>query len=215
MKLNGFEHWNQPLINAFYQYSTDRSVLPKLDTQQEILLYGPVSHVYDVHQKYQFINTYIEQIIHLPVGSFTKISTNRYNVLISYSEEDSKIAHRLADRLMEEGFAVSIGLEEIPKKISRSDCVILCLSENYFRDTRCQHQANDIQQSEKPILPIKVQYFQPIDWLKKFIEKESIFHLFGSDNQFNYEYKKILLKLVSELIESIEEILVDILVSIH
>ena len=215
MKLNGFEHWNQHLINAFYKYSTDRYVLPKIDAQQQIVLYGSVSHVYEVHQKYQFINAYIEQIIHLPVGLFTKISTNRFNILFSYSEEDSKMAHRLANRLMEEGFAVSMGLEESLKKISRSDCVILCLSENYFRNTRCQQEANYAQEIGKAILPIKVQYYQPIDWVKKLIEKESIFHLFGSENQFNFEYEKILLKLVSEFIKFIEEIPLFISVSIY
>ena len=215
MKLNGFEHWNQPLINAFYKYSTDRYVLPKIDAQQQIVLYGSVTHVYEVHQKYQFINAYIEQIIHLPVGYHQKISTNRYNIRLSYSEEDSKIANRLANRLMEEGFAVSMEFEEMTKKIARSDCVILCLSENYFRNTRCQQEANEAQQIGKAILPIKVQYYQPIDWLKKLIEKQSIFHLYGSENQFNFEYEKILLKLVSEFVKFIEDIQLFISVSIY
>ena len=91
----------------------------------------------------------------------------------------------MANRLTEEGFAVSMEFEEITKKIFRSDCVIC-------RNTCCQQEANYVQQIGKAILPIKIQYYQSIDWLKKLIEKESIFHLYGSENQFNFEYEKIL-----------------------
>lgn len=200
MKLNGFEHWNQDLINAFYKYAIDRSVLPKVDSQQQILLYGAVNHVYDVHEKYQLTNAYIHEKMHLPIGFLGQTSTTSYHILFSYAEEDSSMAHRLANRLLEEGLTVSVELmefEEISKKIARSDCVIVCLSENYFRNSRCKQEASYIQQIGKSFIPVKVQYYQPIDWLKKFIEKESFFQVFGSDNQFHSGYDKILLKIVS------------------
>jgi hypothetical protein len=197
MKLDGFQHWNQYMINAFYKYSTDRCVLPKTDNQQEIILYGPINNVYEVNQKYQLTKALIQEKLNT--------SSTGYNIILSYSPKDSITSHRLANRLIDEGFSVwinsnqSIELDEIFQKINQSNCIILCISKNYFQDEFCEKQAKYAQQIGKNIIPIKVEYYQPIEWLQKLIEKESYFQLFGSDNHFNLEYDKLLLKIVSFL----------------
>jgi hypothetical protein len=124
--------------------------------------------------------------------------------MLSYSKEDSIICHRLANRLIDEGFSVSINSNEInqfenlsKKLIKKSDCIILCISRNYFQNEYCKNEAQYSQHIGKYIIPIKIEYYQPIEWLKDLIEKESYFQLYGSENQFNLEYEKILLKIVS------------------
>jgi hypothetical protein len=186
MKLDGFQHWNQYLINAFYKYSIDRCVLPKTDRQQQVILYGPVSNVYEVNQKYQLTNALIQQ----------KLSGFSTTIMISYSPEDSIISHRLANRLIDDGLSVSINSDSF-ETIDKSSCIILCISENYFQNQSCEKEVKYAEQIGKNLIPVKVEYYQPIEWLKTCIEKQSYFQLYGSENQFNFEYDRLLLKIIS------------------
>ncbi|CAF3683782.1 unnamed protein product [Rotaria sp. Silwood1] len=202
MTLNGFENWNQYMINAFYKYSKDRYVLPKLDNKQQIILYGPINNVYEVIQKYQLINKLIQDKTNL-LSLFTKnTSLNNFNIMLSYSPNDTIISHRLANRLIDEGFTIwinsnqSIEFNQILKEINKSDCIILCISENYFENELCEKEAKYANEIGKSMIPVKVQNYEPIEWLYKLIEKESYFQLFGSENHFNLEYDKLLLKIL-------------------
>ncbi|CAF2676147.1 unnamed protein product [Rotaria sp. Silwood2] len=202
MTLNGFNNWNQDMINAFYKYSKDRCVLPKLDNQLQIVLYGPINNVYEVNQKYQLINALIQEKINLLSLFSTNTSFNNFNIMLSYSPIDSIISHRLANRLIDEGFSVwmnsnqSKEFNEILRKINKSDCVILCISENYFEDELCEKEAKYADEIGKSFIPVKVQNYEPIEWLQKLIEQQSYFQLFGSENHFNLEYDKLLLKIL-------------------
>ena len=204
MNLDGFQHWNQNMINAFYKYSKDRFVLPKLDRQQRVVIHGPINNVYEVYQKYQLMNGLIqENLLNLLSQYLTNTSMNDYNIMLSYSSNDSIVSHRLANRLHDEGFSVWINsnqlieLDDILRKLNKSDCVILCISKNYFQDDMCKKQVKYAVEIGKCIIPVRVEYYQPIQWLQKLIEKESYFQLFGSDIHFNLEYDKLLLKIVS------------------
>ncbi|CAF3683750.1 unnamed protein product [Rotaria sordida] len=204
MNLDGFQHWNQYMINAFYKYSNDKHVLPKLDNQQHIVLYGPINNVYEVYQRYQLINALIQEKTNLLSLFSTNISSTNFNIMLSYSQDDSIISHRLANRLIDEGFSVwmnsnqSTEFDQILRKIKKSDCIILCISENYFQNELCEKEAKYIDEIGKCMIPVKVQYYEPIEWLQKLIEKESYFQLFGSENHFNLEYDKLLLKICSK-----------------
>ena len=208
MKINGFSNWNQYMINAFYKYSTDRCVLPKMNDQQEIILYGSISTVSEVNQKYQLINALIYQKMHLPSGFLSNRTANPHHIMISHSPKDSMIANRFANRLIDEGLSIWINsnsskdFNQIKRKIDKSGCVILCLSENYFQDESCEKEAKYADQIGKNLIPVKVQYFQPIDWLKEIMENKFYFQLFGSENNFNLEYDKLLLKILSLQISS-------------
>ena len=81
--------------------------------------------------------------------------------------------------------------------IDRSNCVILCLSENYFSDQHCYKEANHAYEQRKNIIPVKVEYCQSTCWIRKFIEKLFCFSFFGSDKHLNSEYDKLFLKIVS------------------
>lgn len=190
MKLDNFQDWNQSMINTLYKYSIDRNILPKIDNQQQITLFGSINNVYEVNQKYQLINASIQVKQNLP-------SELKGNILIIYSPKDSIISHRLANRLIDDGLSVNINSNQTVRKIDKSTCIILCISENYFQDELCEKQAKYADEIGKNIVLIRVEYFQPIEWLQKLIEKHSYFQLFGSENHFNLEYEKILLKIVS------------------
>jgi hypothetical protein len=194
MKLDGFTNWNQYMINDFYKYSIDRCVLPKTDNRQQIILYGPINNVHEVNQKYQLTNALIQQKLNSPINT-------DYNIMLSYSREDSIISHRLANRLIDEGFSVGINsnqsIEEILTKMDQADCIILCISRNYFQDELCEKIAKYSEEIGKSIIPVKIEYYQTIEWLQKICEKESYFQLFGSDYHFNLEYQKLVLKIVS------------------
>lgn len=191
------------MINAFYKYSNDRCVLPKLNDQQQIVLYGPINNVYEVSQKYYLTKALIQQKINLSSPLSINISSIYHNIMLSYSQEDSIISHRLATRLIDEGFSVwmhsnqATEFDQIFEQINQSNCIILCTSRNYFEDALCEKEAKYADQIGKNIIPVRVQNYQPIEWLRKLTEKESYFQLFGSDNHFNLEYDKLLLKIVS------------------
>jgi len=204
MKLDGFQHWNQYLINAFYKYSVDRCVLPKTDHQQQIILYGPVSNVYEVNQKYQLTNALIQQKQRLSSGF-------PITIMISYSREDSIVSHRLANRLIDEGFFVwinsdqSIEFEKISKKIHKSSCIILCISENYYQNSLCLEEAKYAFQTDKKVFLVKIQNNPLLGWDYDLFEGKLFFHSFGSEDYFDFEYGRLLLELVSNTMENFFE----------
>ncbi|CAF2071739.1 unnamed protein product [Rotaria magnacalcarata] len=201
ISLDGFENWNQEMINAFYKYSIDRCILPKLDKDEKIVLHGPINSVYEVKQKYALIKTLVQEKTNLLSLFSTKTLFVDYTIILSYSPADSIVSQRLANFLIDEGFSVWLNLnqsrnyEENFKMINRSYCIILCISTNYFHDKLCEQEAKYANEIGKCIIPVKVQNYEPIEWLEKLIEKESYFQLFGSENHFNLEYDKLLLKL--------------------
>ncbi|CAF3422360.1 unnamed protein product, partial [Rotaria sp. Silwood2] len=63
--------------------------------------------------------------------------------------------------------------------------------------TKCEKEAKYANEIEKSLIPVKVQNYEPIEWLQKLIEKESCFQLLGSESHSKLEYDKLLLKIVS------------------
>ncbi|CAF3480718.1 unnamed protein product [Rotaria socialis] len=201
INLDGFENWNQDMINAFYKYSIDRCTLPKLDNDEKVVLHGPINSVYEVKQKYALIKTLAQEKTNLLSLFSTETLFVDYTIMLSYSPDDSIVSQRLANFLIDEGFSVWLNLnqsrnnEEHFEMVNKSYCIILCISKNYFHDKLCEQEAKYANQIGKCIIPVKVQNYEPIEWLEKLIEKESYFQLFGSENHFNLEYDKLLLKL--------------------
>ncbi|CAF3076833.1 unnamed protein product, partial [Rotaria sp. Silwood2] len=149
--------------HAFTKYCKDRCVLPKLNNQQQIILYGPINNVYEVDQKYQLINALIQEKTNL-LSVFSKnISFNNFNIMLSYSPDDTIISHHLVNRLIDEDFSVSINLNQSTKfnrtlqEINKSNCIILCLSKNYFEDELCEKEAKYAHEIGKSLIPVKVQ----------------------------------------------------------
>ncbi|CAF1029912.1 unnamed protein product [Adineta steineri] len=202
MKLDGFTHWNQHMINAFYKYANDRYVLPKLDNEQQIVLYSHINNVYEVSQKYHLTNRFIQEKTNLMPQLSMETSSACYNIMLSCSSKDLIVSKRLANRLVDEGFSVWMNSKEtttfdqICKKINKSDCIIFCISKHYFEDQLCKKITKYADKIGKHIIFVKIQNYEPIEWLKKLTQKDSCFQLFGSDNNFNLECDKLLLKIL-------------------
>jgi hypothetical protein len=218
IKIDEFKDWNQYVINAFYKYCNDICVLPKLENDQQVRLIGPINNVYEARQKYQLTAALIQEKIHvqqLLLTSPRRRSTARteiadsasiipssicYSIMLIYCQEDSVISHRLANRFIDEGFSVwidSIESKDIFSQINKSECIILCISDNYFGNELCENGAKYAIQIGKHVIPVKVQNCMSIDWLQQLIPDELYFQLFGSDYHFDLQYDKLLLKLVS------------------
>ncbi|CAF4084437.1 unnamed protein product [Rotaria sp. Silwood2] len=214
---NDFKNWNQYMINTFYKYCYDRCVLPKTDDDKRIRLIGPINNVYDAKYKYHLTNVLIQEKIHLqqllpttprprPIirsqitDSISIMSSSIcYNIMLSYCQEDSIISQRLADRLIDEGFSVWIDLIESNdtfSQINKSECIILCISENYVENKFSLNTVEYAKQMGKHIILVKVQNYTSNDWLQQLIPNEIYFQLFGSENHFDLQYDKLLLKIL-------------------
>ncbi|CAF3564415.1 unnamed protein product [Rotaria sp. Silwood1] len=212
-----FKDWNQYMINAFYKYCYDRCVLPKIDDDKRIRLIGPINNVYEAKHKYLLTNILIQEKIHLQqlltttprtksiirsqiTNNISTISSSIcYNIMLSYCQEDSIISHRLADHLIDEGFSVwidLIGSNDAFSQINKSECIILCISENYVENKFSQNTVEYVKQMDKHIILVKVQNYTLNDWLQELIPNEIYFQLFGSENHFDLQYDKLLLKIL-------------------
>ncbi|CAF4193216.1 unnamed protein product, partial [Adineta steineri] len=199
---DGFTHWNQYMINAFYKYANDRHVLPKLDNEQQIVLYSHINNVYEVSQKYHLTNRFIQEKTSLIPQLSMETSSACYNIMLSCSSKDLIVSKSLANRLVEEGFSVWMNskqtttFDQMCKKINKSDCIIFCISKHYFEDQLCKKITKYADKIGKHIIFVKIQNYEPIEWLQKLTQKDSCFQLFGSDNNFNLECDKLLLKIL-------------------
>ncbi|CAF0878197.1 unnamed protein product [Rotaria sordida] len=214
IKLDEFKDWNQYMINVFYKYCYDRCVLLKIDDDKRIRLIGPINNVYEAKHKYLLTNALIQEKIHIQ-QLIIKIPRSRsiiqpqrtesistsacYNIMLSYCQEDSTISHHLGDRLIDEGFSVwidLIGSNDSFLQINKSECIILCISENYIENKFSQNTVEYMKQMGKHIILVKVQNCILSDWLQQLIPNEIYFQMFGSENYFDLQYDKLLLKIL-------------------
>ncbi|CAF2078725.1 unnamed protein product, partial [Rotaria magnacalcarata] len=217
LKLDAFNGWNQYLINAFYKFCYDRRVLPKIGDDQKLRLIGPINNVHEAKEKYRLNNALIQekqQIAQLFTdkrrsktmtlsqsieNSSNILSSICYNVMISYCQQDSIISHRLADHLIDEGFCIWIGLlgsDETFSQVNKSECVLLCISQDYFDNAFSQNTIEYVKQTGKQIIYVKTQHCMLNDWSKSSISNDTYFQLFGSKNYFDLQYDKLLLKIL-------------------
>ncbi|CAF1053866.1 unnamed protein product [Didymodactylos carnosus] len=198
--------------NVEFDWSTaNRCVLPqKLDNNQ-LELWGPPSVLEQVKQKYQLMDTLLKQLIQVQQTprpssaarlrpSASTATTKCYNITLSSCPQDQIICQRLADRLMDEGFSVLIDLsdEEASSQIDKSDCVIMCLSENYQENDLCEKKAKYANDSRKKLIAVKIESYNTSirGWLHDFMIGKLCYHLFGSESYFNLEYDKLLSKVL-------------------
>jgi len=195
MKLDTrFQLWSQLMINAFYKYALDRCVIPKIDQDGHAILHGQRSNADEVHQRYELIqqkNQYSSRILN-------RVSLSDYNLMISYAPETAEISQRLVKCLSDDGFSISNNdLNRIKRKIKKSDCILVCLSEDFIQTEFYRDQINYAEKLGKILIPIKSQFIRTNNWLEKLIQQHSLFNLFGSENNFQFQYDKILLKILN------------------
>ncbi|CAF1388528.1 unnamed protein product [Rotaria sordida] len=214
-----FQSWDQQTINSFYKYCKDRCVLPKLDeTKTEIELIGPATSTLEAKKKFHIFSELMKEklyststversssAIHYSTRSKDKINMKMiklYNIVINYSQNDLRKCKRLINRLTEEGFSVGTYSEITEEKhnlysqMDKSDCIILCISENYYRNLQCIDAAKYAFQTDKKVFLVKIQNNPLLGWDNNLFEGKLFFHSFGSDNYFDLEYGRLLVELL-------------------
>ena len=193
-----FHSWNQHLINSFYKYCKDQCVLPKFDQTENILeLIGPIRGIQAAKKKWHMFTELVQHtpIIEHPANSIHHLGAKLYNIVMSYSPKDSRRCHRLIGRLTEEGFSVGTDLKSNEEKC---DCIILCISENYYENSSCVEEAKCAFQTNQPVFLVKIQSHPILGWDYDLFEGKLFFQLFGSEEFFDFEYGRLLLQLVSD-----------------
>jgi hypothetical protein len=210
-----FQYWDQYTINGFYKYCKDQCVLPQINqTKTELELIGPINSVRQVKQKCYFLSELAKEkasrasIIERPSSARRDAKSavgqaKVYNIMISYSERDTRSSQRLIDRLVEEGFSVwaepvnNEQQRDVSSQIEKSDCIILCVSENSYESRSCEKEARFAYQMGKQVFPVKIQNDPLIGWQREVFEEKLFFQLFGSKNHFDLEYENLLLRIVN------------------
>ncbi|UJR07881.1 hypothetical protein I4U23_012163 [Adineta vaga] len=193
--------WNQDVINGFYSYCREISVLPQLNDQQQLVLFGPIANVNQAYQKYELTDALVQMRLSIDQNALKSIP-NSFKIVLSYAIDDAAICQQLRTCLTNEGFFVwmrSDSSENSFPKIDRSDLFILCLSTNYFNDRNCIEEAKYAYEKQKNIIPIKVEYCQPIRLLRKITEQQICLPFFGSQDNFNLQFDKLLLKIFQNI----------------
>ncbi|CAF3451474.1 unnamed protein product [Rotaria socialis] len=217
--LNGFRNWNQYSINAYYKYCIDRCILPQMNDDQQIVLKGPIISVQEAKQKYQLTVAIVQEKMHMqqsllatsesisaiecPAANIisTAETSACYNVMLSFCPEDSILCHQLTNRLVDEGFSLSLSSDGVSDhsdvlcQMKKSDCIILCISENYFKDANCKREAMYANQISKPIILVKIQNCTPINCLRQLLQNHLCFQMYGSENQLDLVFDKLLLQI--------------------
>jgi hypothetical protein len=215
-----FQDWDQYTINTFYKYCQDKCVLPQIaKSQRDIELIGSINNVLEVKQKLHFLSELAvekaSRTLTTPRPSSATMRSARigsgtalgqaivYNIMLSYSERDKRLCQRLINRFIEEGFsiwaepAIAEQNRDVSAQIEKSDCVILCISENSYETRSCEKEARYAFQTNKQVFSVKIQNHPLIGWQREVFEEKLFFQLFGSDNYFDLGYGTLLLEIVS------------------
>ncbi|CAF0840224.1 unnamed protein product [Adineta ricciae] len=196
-----FTEWDQDAINGFYSYCRQISVLPQMNEHEQLVLFGPITNVNQAYEKYRLTHV-LMRIRGSTEENRIANAMNNFKIVLSYALEDSRVCEQLRTHLVNEGFFVwmrSDSSDKSSSKIERSNLVILCLSENYFRDQNCIDEARCAYEKHKSIIPIKVEYCQPIRSLRQIIDQETCFSFFGSREYFNLQFDRLLLKIFQNI----------------
>lgn len=214
-----FQFWDQHTINSFYKYCKDRCVVAKIgETKNEIILNGPATSVLEIKKKFYVLSELMKEkqnsaiIIERPSSAISQSvrsenktnikMTTLYNIVISFNSKDLRKCQRLMKRLTEEGFSIGTYLNTAKEKrdlrsqMDKSDCIILCVSENYYESVSCIEEAKYAFQTDKKVFIVKIQSNPVLGWDSHLFEGKFFFYSFGSENYFDLEYGRLLLELV-------------------
>jgi hypothetical protein len=205
-----FHQWDQHSINAFYKYCKDRYVIPKIhQTNKELELTGPINNFLEVKQKWYILSDLTrEKTSRIPNTGRPRTArsteqTKIYNIMIGYCQQDKRKCQYLINRFTEDGF--TIWAEPVITghqrnafaQIDKSDCIVLCISEDYYENEICEKEARYAFQTGKQVFLVKIQNDPLIGWQRRVFEGKYFFQLFGSENHFDSEFGKLLIEIVS------------------
>ncbi|CAF3317672.1 unnamed protein product [Rotaria sp. Silwood2] len=224
------EIWNQHMINVYYKYCLENCVLPKIyyiekeTTQQQCLdLIGSISSVNKAKEKYELMSEIERQRILLYSNisksdeqlstSPTQILNNicdSYNIIINCCSDDKILSHHLANRLIDEGYLVSIDYSDktsstIGSKFNKTDLILICFSSNYSENANSMTSLYTTLSSGKKYIPImltKNSLNHVDDWLRIIHTEELYYDSFKEEIKFKLDedlalnYDKLLIELL-------------------
>ena len=192
--------WNQSMINTFYKYCLDHSVLPKIKSTQCLTLIGSILEVDKAREKY-FLMTETEKLR----------QTNNSTICLDCCFNDKMLVDQLAQRLMDENYTVVIDYvnqQTTNKNKLKIDLTIVCFSWNYSQDADCLKSMLTLKESKKMIVPIfftKISFNGQEDWIEQVEAEEWFYVTFEQSIQFrltensDFQYDKLIIELVSFL----------------
>jgi hypothetical protein len=188
-----FQHCDQHTINTFYKYCEDKCVLPQIDQpEKELVLVGFVNSVLEVKEKWHILSDLAtERILRRSTTDRPSLAvipsarsdtgtgieqTSAYNIMLSYCQQDTKKCQHLIKRFTEEGLSlwaepVGTGQQrDVSSQINKSDCILLCISENYYESQSCEKEARYALQTGKPVFLLKIRNDPLLDWQREIFE---------------------------------------------
>jgi hypothetical protein len=185
-------------------------VLAKLDeTCNEIEFIGPANGIQEMKKKFTILSELVKStsIIERPSSARSENlkMAKLYNIVVSYNRKDIRRCQRLINRLTEEGFSVGTDstITELKSAMEKCDCIILCISENYYQSFSCIEEAKYAFQMDKKVFLVKIQNHSLFGWDDDLFDKKLFFQSFGSENYFDLEYGRLLIELVRVWIEKL------------
>ncbi|CAF4593643.1 unnamed protein product [Rotaria socialis] len=215
-----FQSWDQHAINSFYKYCKDRCILPKIaETKNEIELMGPPTSILEIKKKLLILSELMAEKLRATTTmgrpssamshstarseNITNVRMGRlYNVVVSYSRNDLRKCQRLINRLTEEGFSIGTHSKvadeqhDLCSEMDKSDCIILCISGNYYENPSCIAEAKYAFQTDKKVFLVKIQNNPILGWNSDPFDGKLFFNSFGSDLYFDLEYGRLLIELL-------------------
>ena len=218
--------WSQHMINAFYQYCITKAIIPKIscnNTEQNIELTGFVRTVNETFEKYRLMTEILKQkvlevaqssIQPEPASTSSRSATKNastksnedFNITVSYCLLDQKICVRLKERLIGEGYLVSIGNnDDRTTSMKKSYLIIIYFTEDYATSNvqEIKH-AKSIGKKILLIKPTKLACRGKNNWLHSVRTLQLSCELLSEnftieldENNFEQEYDKLLIEVVN------------------
>ncbi|CAF1159377.1 unnamed protein product [Rotaria sordida] len=213
--------WDQHMINVFYKYCLNKSVLPMIDlmTNSQIHLIGSMLNVKKVMEKCKLMSEIFKEKLSLQTQAastsrtlFTKIkhpsqiNVKGYNIYFSYCQYDQTICNRITTYLINEGYSLcetSLTTTKFQSDIDKSDVILIPFSENYSKNKHSTDELNYAKSKGKILIPFVMRNtLEENSWLSSLTIAELFYDAFNSEidiefkDDFDFEYDKLLSRLL-------------------
>ena len=214
--------WDQHMINVFYNYCLNNSILPNINliNNSQINLIGSIIDVEKAIEKCKLMSEILKQksSIQIPApttprtsikasGRLNQIDRDGYNMYFSYCQHDQNICDRIMSCLMSEGYCIcqtSSNISLSQSQIDKSDILLIGFSKSYTKSRYSMSELNYGKSTRKKIIPFIMRKSKKRNsWLSSLELAEFFYELFDAEidiefnDDFDLEYDKLLSTLVS------------------
>ncbi|CAF1260775.1 unnamed protein product [Adineta ricciae] len=213
--------WNQDIINDYYNYCLQESILPSFSqtgSSSCLELSGPIREVYLAKEKYELMSriAYLKVIpTNLAASKMIRKpfeeKSRQNNIFLSFCSADGILPDILNSRLIDEDYAVLVDASDhtsssFAAKMESADVVVICFTVNYYKNTHCRNVLRTAKESlNKTIVPVVLipkSSNQENNWMR-WIETEELYYevftdeiRFKLNEDFDLNYEKLLVELL-------------------